>query len=163
MRSSTERGFPCGLSIHIQVSCSEQEIESVRITHSAARGSLVCEVLHPAKNSPLIAQIFSWVESYASKRPSKEKLPLKLPEAGPFSLRTLKEIERIPFGKQKSYREVAEKVGSPRAARAVGNACHGNPTPLFIPCHRVVKSDGSLGGFALDIKLKEMLLSFERN
>ena len=96
-----------------------------------------------------------------NKRQPKVELPLNVPKKGPFASTALEIIKNIPFGKYESYRTVAEKAGSPRAARAVGNTCHDNTLPFFIPCHRVLKSDGSLGGFAIDLKLKELLLEFE--
>ena len=68
---------------------------------------------------------------------------------------------KIPKGQTESYGSLAIKVGVPGAARAVGTACKMNPIPLFIPCHRVVKHDGSIGEFALGKKNKEFLLKME--
>ena len=67
----------------------------------------------------------------------------------------------IPRGSTASYRAIAEKIGSPNASRAVGTACKLNPIPLFIPCHRVVKQDQSIGQFALGVKIKAFLLEME--
>ncbi len=69
----------------------------------------------------------------------------------------------IPYGQVMSYAEVAATAGRPRAVRAVGSACATNPLPLVIPCHRVVRSDGSMGGFAGGVKTKEALLALERS
>ena len=60
-----------------------------------------------------------------------------------------------------SYGELASNAGHPGAARAVGTACHFNPFPLLIPCHRVIAASGKLGGFALDMRIKRALLDFE--
>jgi methylated-DNA-[protein]-cysteine S-methyltransferase len=67
----------------------------------------------------------------------------------------------IPYGETRSYAWVARQVGSPRAARAVGQALGANPLPLIVPCHRVVASDGGLGGFAGGLALKHRLLEIE--
>ena len=78
-----------------------------------------------------------------------------------FSAKVLKETCRIPHGKVTSYSGLAAKVGSPLAARAVGTALANNPFPLVIPCHRVVRADGSLGGFGGGLKMKKGLLDKE--
>ena len=90
-------------------------------------------------------------------------LPL-LMRAPAFTARVLAEVESIPFGETRSYGEVAEAIGSPRAARAIGQAVGSNPFPIVIPCHRVLAAGRKLGGFgggydALD--WKRYLLSLE--
>ena len=73
--------------------------------------------------------------------------------------RIYREVSKIPYGKTKTYGEIAESAGT--HARVVGNAMSRNPTPLIIPCHRVVGTDG-LGGFSPDIEIKKALLAMER-
>lgn len=70
-------------------------------------------------------------------------------------------LKQIPKGKVATYSSIAKKVGSPRAFRAVGNACNRNEHAPIVPCHRVVASDGSLGGFAGGLKKKIQLLKEE--
>ena len=71
-------------------------------------------------------------------------------------------IAKIPYGETGSYTTLAERVGFPRAVRAVASACGANPVPLAIPCHRVVAKDGTLGGFSLGgLPIKERLLNIE--
>lgn len=65
-----------------------------------------------------------------------------------FEWKVLKATLQIPFGETRSYQWVAKKIGKPKAVRAVGQALKKNPYPIMIPCHRVIKSDGSLGGYA---------------
>lgn len=79
----------------------------------------------------------------------------------PFTIKVLKLVLKIPRGKVASYGEVANKLGSIKLSRAVGNALNLNPLPIIIPCHRVVRGDGGIGGFKYDIKLKERLLAGE--
>jgi O-6-methylguanine DNA methyltransferase len=73
----------------------------------------------------------------------------------------LRFLQTIPWGSVCSYKDVAKAVGSPRAARAVGNICRGNLFPLLIPCHRVIRSDGEIGRYTPDPSLKRQLLYFE--
>ena len=81
----------------------------------------------------------------------------------PFQIKVWKEIAKIPKGKTKTYKEIAIKIGHPNSARAVANACGKNPYPLIIPCHRVIRSDGSLGGYSGrgSVKTKKLLLKRE--
>jgi len=78
-----------------------------------------------------------------------------------FATETLRATARIPYGHVSTYREVAERVGSPRAARAIGNALGSNPIPIVIPCHRVLRSGGALGGYGGGVERKETLLRLE--
>lgn len=87
-------------------------------------------------------------------------LPLDL-RVSPFQGRVLALLRRIPYGKTKSYGEIAAQLGRPKAARAVGLACGRNPLPLVIPCHRVIGADRSLVGFGGGIPLKRKLLTRE--
>lgn len=89
------------------------------------------------------------------------RLPVDVKGTG-FQLRVWTALRDIPFGETRSYSEVAELIGEPKAIRAVANACASNPVPLIIPCHRVIRKDGSLGGYGLGINRKKALLSTER-
>jgi len=71
-------------------------------------------------------------------------------------------VRNIPCGETRSYGWVAKQLGLPRAARAVGQALARNPVPIVIPCHRVIGSDGNLGGFGGGVKIKKFLLHLER-
>jgi O-6-methylguanine DNA methyltransferase len=107
----------------------------------------------------LIQQLLGFLEGYGKKRPGWLELPLSA--VTPFRREVLTELQRVPFGEKLTYGELAAKSGNSRAARAVGSACHYNPFPLFIPCHRVVASGGALGGFAYGPVMKKLLLDFE--
>lgn len=82
---------------------------------------------------------------------------------GPFQRRVLEQLRRIPKGEVRTYRDIAREIGQPGATRAVGSACARNPVPLIIPCHRVIRSDGTLGGYSLrgGLALKQQLLERE--
>lgn len=78
-----------------------------------------------------------------------------------FQEKVYEVVSKIPRGKVLSYKEVAKLAGRPRAQRAVGNFLNKNPDPTAIPCHRVIKSDGSIGGYNKGIKRKSALLKIE--
>lgn len=79
-----------------------------------------------------------------------------------FQKRVWSAIMKIPYGQTRTYNQIAEAIEKPKAVRAVGNACAANPVPLIIPCHRVVRKDGGLGGYGLGPKRKEFMLSMEK-
>lgn len=88
-------------------------------------------------------------------------LALDLEELPPFRRQVLEELARIPYGETVSYGELAERCGRPGAARAVGNAVGRNPVPVVLPCHRVVRSDGSPGEYGGGRERKRRLLRLE--
>ena len=92
---------------------------------------------------------------------SPMKLPLDI-RGTPFQRKVWDALCEIPPGETSSYGAVARKIGSPKAARAVGAACGSNPVFPLVPCHRVVASDGSLGGFGYGLECKQTLLDRER-
>jgi AraC family transcriptional regulator of adaptative response/methylated-DNA-[protein]-cysteine methyltransferase len=72
------------------------------------------------------------------------------------------QLTRIPYGETRSYSQIARAIGQPRAARAVARACAQNPVAVLIPCHRVVRQDGNIGGYKWGVARKERLLAQER-
>jgi len=85
----------------------------------------------------------------------------KLTLGTPFQQKVWKVLQTIPYGETRTYKWVAQKIGKPKAVRAVGQACGANPLPLIIPCHRVVASGNKLGGFSGGLRLKKKLLRRE--
>jgi O-6-methylguanine DNA methyltransferase len=79
----------------------------------------------------------------------------------PFTQKVLKELMNIPYGELRSYGWIGKRLGYPSASRAVGQAVGRNPIPIIIPCHRVIRQDGSIGGFSSGIHIKKILLSIE--
>ena len=80
----------------------------------------------------------------------------------PFSKKVYKAVLSIPLGEVRTYKWVARRIGNPRACRAVGQALKDNPWPIIIPCHRVIASNGNLGGYSRGIKRKRKLLELEK-
>lgn len=88
--------------------------------------------------------------------------PLDLRSAGEFEKKVWQATQSIPYGEVRTYQFIAKEIGNPKALRAVGQALKKNPLPIIIPCHRVVQSNGQLGGFSGGVGFKEKLLKIER-
>ncbi len=88
-------------------------------------------------------------------------LPVDIQGTG-FQRRVWTALMTIPYGETRTYQQIADLIGASRAHRAVANACAANPVPLIVPCHRVVRKDGSLGGYALGVERKKFLLQLEK-
>lgn len=101
------------------------------------------------------------LEEYFSGTRKEFDLTLDFRLCRGFRLNVLRHLPRIPYGSTASYAQVAQAAGSPNAVRAVGTACATNPLPLIVPCHRVVKSDGSFGGYLGGSEAKRALLHLE--
>jgi methylated-DNA-[protein]-cysteine S-methyltransferase len=84
------------------------------------------------------------------------------PEGTPFQTRVWRELERIPYGETISYGQLAQRVGNPKACRAVGLANGSNPISIIVPCHRVIGSNGKLTGYGGGLPIKQHLLALER-
>jgi methylated-DNA-[protein]-cysteine S-methyltransferase len=101
------------------------------------------------------------IEEYFAGRRTRFDLPLDWRLSKGFRREVLRHLGEIDYGRTESYAQVAAASGSPRAVRAVGTACATNPLPLVVPCHRVVRSDGSVGGYAGGAEAKHTLLTLE--
>jgi methylated-DNA-[protein]-cysteine S-methyltransferase len=88
-------------------------------------------------------------------------LPLDWQLTAGFRARVQRAIARIPYGQTRSYTEVARSAGNGRAVRAAGTACGSNPIPIVVPCHRVLRTGGALGGYGGGLPMKESLLRLE--
>jgi methylated-DNA-[protein]-cysteine S-methyltransferase len=106
------------------------------------------------------AQAARQLDLYFHGRLRSFDIPLA-PQGTPFQLRVWRKLLRIPYGETRSYLDVAESLGEPRAVRAVGAANGRNPIAIVIPCHRVIGSNGSLTGYGGGIQIKARLLALE--
>jgi methylated-DNA-[protein]-cysteine S-methyltransferase len=109
----------------------------------------------------LVREAFHQLDRYFEGNLEAFSLPLA-PEGSPFMLKIWNLLQTIPYGETATYKEIAVAAGNPRAFRAVGLACNKNPLPLFIPCHRVIGSNGKLTGYRGGMELKRRLLELER-
>ena len=109
----------------------------------------------------LRAWVKALVDYLEGERPLPE-IPLAI-RATAFQRRVWEALRKIPYGETRSYEDIARRIGRPKAVRAVANACAHNPVPLFVPCHRVVRKNGGLGGYGGGIARKKALLRLERD
>ena len=119
-----------------------------------------CTRIYP-QNNAVIDMAVSQISEYIEGRRKDFSIPLRL-EGTEFRLKVWNEMRRIPYGETITYKELARRIGSPDACRAVANACGANPFPILIPCHRVVASRGRIGGYTGGLDIKLALLEIEK-
>jgi methylated-DNA-[protein]-cysteine S-methyltransferase len=130
--------------------------------HDAALAALAEHVSPRVLRAPArLEQAVRQIEEYFQGRRTRFELALDLRLVKGFRREVISRLPDIGYGRTESYAQVAAAAGSPRAVRAVGTACATNPLPVVVPCHRVVRSDGSAGGYAGGTDAKRMLLELE--
>ena len=97
--------------------------------------------------SKFAKEVQNQLNAYFQRRLKKFDIPIHI-EGSEFSLKVFKEMSKIPYGKTKSYKQIAEKIKEPKSARAVGRVSGSNKIPIIIPCHRIVGSNGELVGYS---------------
>lgn len=117
-----------------------------------------CDIIESASAT---ASVRHQLQEYFESRRRRFDMPIDPSLAGEFVRKVMEETSRIPYGQVATYGEVAEAIGHPRAARAVGNALASNPLPIVTPCHRVVRSGGAVGGYGGRPDRKKLLLELE--
>jgi len=139
----------------IRVFESEGRVTAIDI---AAKGAKVS-----ASESPVLQLAKKELELYFAGKLTKFSFPVDLNSGTEFQKSVWKQISRIPFGKTKSYADIAKAIGKPKAARAVGGAVGANPVPLVVGCHRVMGASGKITGYSggKGIPTKEWLLEHE--
>ena len=146
--ASTKRGL-------VRVAFPEESIESVLERLARRLSPRIVEA--PASLDPVKREL----DEYFAGRRRAFDLALDWSLIGPFGRRVLRMTAAIPYGGHLSYAEIAAEAGSPRGARAAGNALGANPIPIVIPCHRVLRSGGALGGYGGGLDRKRCLLELE--
>ena len=135
------------------------------ITRCAALGDALPPTVQTSPNNTdkILHQAAEELQAYLRGRLKVFSVPLDLSELTPFQQEVLAAVALIPWGQTRTYSEVAAQIGKPKAIRAVGNALAHNPLMLFVPCHRVIGSDGKLHGFSAPqgVALKAWLLDHE--
>jgi AraC family transcriptional regulator of adaptative response/methylated-DNA-[protein]-cysteine methyltransferase len=156
---------PCALG-QLLVAVTRQGVCRVALDDDAAAlEALLREELPRAAlvgDDPLLRAMVDGVVAIADGAPGARALPLDL-RGTAFQLRVWRELTRIPRGETVTYAELARRIGAPGAVRAVGSACGANPAALVVPCHRVVRSDGGLGGYRWGVERKRVLLEAEQD
>lgn len=153
--------------VDFQIICSVDGILSISIIKSdfknvknkvRAKGFEIVEAQLPLFGIELLSDLKNYFNNGKAYRYPKIDTNLI---SSSFSLQVLYWTWLVPFGKTATYREIAEWMGNPKAARAVGGALKRNPIPILIPCHRIIGSDGKLTGFAGGVDLKRKMLELE--
>lgn len=154
---------PCPLG-RLLVAATGQGVCAVTLGDSDAELEAMLRREYPAaqleRSATPLAQAAPVLAHLSGENPRLE-LPLDL-RATAFQLRVWEELRRIPYGQIRTYSQVAAALGKPAAVRAVANACASNPTALVTPCHRVIRSDGGLGGYRWGLERKQKLLETEK-
>ncbi len=128
---------------------------SISLTNPMLKG------IEAKEDSKSFKYIITQLDEYFFEGRKKFDIAFKISPTN-FRLKVYQEMQKIPYGKSITYSDLAGKVGSPKAFRAVGTACGKNPLPLIIPCHRV-KAQSGLGGFTGGLDIKRFLLNLESN
>lgn len=133
-----------------------------REDHEAVLVKLAASVSPRVLNAPgRMDEVSRQLEEYFAGRRTAFEVPLDLRLSKGFRRNVLTHLPEIAYGSTQSYAQVAVATGSPKAVRAVGTACATNPLPVVVPCHRVVRSDGSFGGYLGGPEAKQALLALE--
>jgi len=140
----------------LEITCDERGLAALRVLSAKKR-------VEPLRrfHSLLSKKCSMQLSQYFLGRRKSFNLPVSL-NGTAFQKRVWSEIIKIPFGGTVSYKEIARRAGKPQAIRAAASAVGDNPIPIIVPCHRVIRHDGSLGGYALGIKKKGWLLRHEQ-
>lgn len=145
-------------SFDVFVEIKDDLVQSIGFTQ---KGSIEKEI----QNDEVAALAFRWLDGYFHKRKVNELPPLNLNILSSFQKKVFALLKEVPFGTVVSYAEIKKQYESHFLLKAsnqgIGQALKRNPFPLLVPCHRVIKKNGELGGYAFGLNLKEKLLRFE--
>jgi len=168
----TPEAAPAGLARQIVAKAKAIGLDTARVLDRLAleatpRG---ISLIRPGRQAdPGSASAGRWIErarvelgEYLAGQRSFFSVPVDLSAAPEFQQKVLRAAQAIPFGEARPYAWVASRIGHPRAVRAVGTALGKNPVPLMVPCHRVLRTDGTAGGYIFGTGLKARLLGLER-
>lgn len=155
---------PCALGM-VLVAMTSRGVRRVMLGDDPAALDATLRLLDPAaalvRDDDALGDVVARVVALASGAALSHALPLDL-RGTAFQQRVWRELQRIPRGETITYAELAARIGSPKAVRAVGTACGANPVAMVVPCHRVVRADGTLGGYAWGLERKARLLRVEK-
>ncbi len=112
------------------------------------------------QETKLIRNTYLQIKEYLEGKREEFDIPIKL-NGTEFQKKVWRELLEIPYGETRSYKQIAEKIGNPKACRAVGMANHNNPIAIIVPCHRVIGTNNKLVGYAGGVDIKQKLLNLE--
>lgn len=154
-----DRPNPTDLLTRLELTASSTGITGV----SFRRGRGKTAVPEAGRIDRILQQAREELAEYLAGDRTFFSVPVDLSRVPEFDRAALEIASQIPYGEVRSYKWIAERLGKPDAARAVGGAMAANPVPLIVPCHRVVKTNGGLGGYSFGLLQKEALLNLERS
>ncbi|MCX7887675.1 MAG: methylated-DNA--[protein]-cysteine S-methyltransferase [Verrucomicrobiae bacterium] len=156
------------VALNVRLTCSKLGVCRVELLR-AREPTTACQVEIRFQQTPVTRRLLKradcWrkqLQRYLSGEQVCFRIPVDLRTGTPFQQKVWRTLQRIPYGQTRSYAWVARRIGQQRAARAVGAACAANPVPILVPCHRVLRSNGSLGGFSAGPARKRALLQLEQ-
>ncbi len=129
--------------------------------HELIELSIKANNRHTPPLSPIASSLFSELDTYFKGDLKRFEQKIKFVGGTEFEHKVWLALKDIPCCETRSYKWIAEMAGSPKAVRAVGQALKKNPLPIVLPCHRVIASDGSIGGFSCGVEIKRWLLKHE--
>lgn len=145
--------------------CGLVEVVALRNNGETEVQELCPSTSHNEKARKIVEQAQRWLSTYFNGELDelrRMQLPPLSLHGTDFQKKVWKETAKIGFGEASTYGKIASSIGNPKAMRAVGSALGSNPILIMIPCHRVLRSDGGLGGFAAGIEVKKQLLRLEK-
>ncbi|WP_108650573.1 methylated-DNA--[protein]-cysteine S-methyltransferase [Dongshaea marina] len=131
--------------------------------HALLRVSFTPEPVASPCDTPVLREAGEQLTAYFAGRLQQFSVPLSIDDGTEFRQKCWRALQTIPYGETRCYSEQAEQIGSPKAARAVGQANHHNPLSIIIPCHRVIGRSGQLVGYGGGLDRKIWLLAHEKN
>lgn len=137
----------------LEIICEKDALISLKLVENTDKSD---------NKTALIKDIKTQLNEYFLSKRKKFDIKLK-PKGTNFQKKVWEELQKIPYGKTKSYSKIAASVGKQNTQRAIGSACNKNPIMIIIPCHRVISKNGKLGGFVYGNSVKQKLLEFENN
>jgi methylated-DNA-[protein]-cysteine S-methyltransferase len=155
---NTKDVFIPGLG-RIRIKASDKAVTGVQFIKRTVNAGR--EVALPRSVSAILHTTIKELRLYAQGKLKKFSVPVDVSRVSGFTKLVLQQTKKIPYGRTLGYKQLASSLGSANASRAVGNSLGKNPVPIIIPCHRVIKTDGSLGGYSSGIKMKKKLLDIE--
>ena len=150
---------------HLYVAASANGVCEIDFASSHGQADVMRRLerrgFRPVANQTAIVAIAEQLNQYFSGARERFEVPLDFSGITPFTRAVLTATSEIPFGRLSTYRQIAQAIGQPTATRAVGNALGRNPLPVIVPCHRIVRSDSSIGGYTGGLDIKQHLLKLE--
>ena len=158
-KKNTNDVFITGLG-WIRIKVSDRGVTGIQFIRRTSHTRREAGLPHPFPG--ILRTTIKELRLYAQGRLKKFSVPVDISRVSDFTKLVLQQSKKIPYGRTLSYKQLASALGRPNASRAVGNSLGKNPVPIIVPCHRIIKTDGSPGGYTSGIAIKKKLLGIEK-